>query len=208
MVSTGSGFITVLLFLGLLWFPVIPAEGYLIDVALHMLFADPVEDAILRTLKERVERFGRIAVNLISGEFITAKVERMSILHLSLQLIYMPGSIGHEVGILIHMTLNMGVGCPLCWHCQSVRILRPWRSTITRMPCFFVTLPSIWTTPFSFWGLPPRNTFVDHDDTAERGEILIAHVHHLANRVAELPGRLLCHRAMNTEETPVLEWTM
>ena len=53
----------------------VPAEGHLVDVAFHVLFAEPMEDAKLGTFKLSIEGFGSIVVNFSSGELLLAVVD-------------------------------------------------------------------------------------------------------------------------------------
>ena len=52
----------------------VPAEGHLVDVALHVPFAEPMEDAKFGTFKLSIEGLGSIVVNFTSGELLLAMV--------------------------------------------------------------------------------------------------------------------------------------
>jgi len=56
---------------------------------------------------------------------------------------------------------------------------------------FFSAFFAVQDSPFLLAGLAPEELFVNLNDTAHCGEVLMAHVHHFADRMAKLPGRLL-----------------
>ena len=56
---------------------------------------------------------------------------------------------------------------------------------------FFRALAASVGDSFFLTGFSAEEFFINLDDTADSGEVLMALVHHLTNRVAKLPGRLL-----------------
>ena len=74
----------------------------------------------------------------------------------------------------------------------------PW--ALDQNALFFRALAAFVDDSFLLTGFAAEELFINFDDTADSGEVLMAHVHHFADRVAKLPGRFLVYTEPPTNE--------